>query len=77
MGAQKILTVNLFLNYLWIIFFNYFQDIQLGLIVSVLMILTLFFYFKTEWTTTSLMLVPYFIWLLYATYLNYQIYQEN
>ena len=76
-GAKKILLVNLVLNYLWLVFFNYFQDILLGLIVLVLMVLTLYFYFKTEWTQKSMLLIPYFIWLLYATYLNYQIYMEN
>lgn len=76
-GALKSLIVNLVLNYLWIISFNYFRNIRLSLIIMVLLVLTLFYYFKEESGPYSYLLVPYFLWLLYATYLNWQIYVAN
>jgi len=76
-SAMKILFVNLFLNYLWIIAFNQLQDIKMSLAISVLMLLTLVYYFGHDWTNISVILIPYFLWLIYATYLNYQFYIDN
>lgn len=77
-GAKKILLTNLALNYVWIIAFNRFKDIKLGLLLIVFMIATLGFYFKTEYSPQlSILLIPYFIWLLYAGYLNARIFIEN
>jgi len=76
-SARKSLIVNLVLNYLWIVSFNYFRNIRLSLIIMILLVLTLYYYFNEDWGQYSYLLIPYFIWLLYATYLNWQIYLAN
>lgn len=76
-SAKKILFVNLFLNYLWIIVFNQLHDIALSLTIIILMVLTLIYYFTHDWTNISYLLLPYFLWLIYATYLNFQLYLNN
>ena len=77
LSAKKILFVNLFLNYLWVIVFNYLKDLQMSLVISILMLLTLMYYFSHDWQSMSILLIPYAVWLTYATYLNYQFYIMN
>jgi len=76
-SAKKILFVNLFLNYLWIIVFNQMQDLKMSLAISILMLLTLLYYFNHDWSNLSYLLLPYLMWLIYATYLNFQLYMNN
>ncbi len=76
-SAKKILFVNLFLNYLWVIVFNYFKDLQMTLVIIILMLMTLMYYFVPDWNNLSIILVPYAVWLTFATYLNYQFYIMN
>ena len=77
---NKVYYSQLFLNLLWpILFFNLkfrfigtVEIIFLSLVV--LLLLTLYFrYYKTSFSLT----IPYFIWLLFATYLTFSIYLLN
>ena len=77
---NKVYYSQLFLNLLWpILFFNLkfrfigtVEIIFLSLVV--LLLLTLYFrYYKTSFYLT----IPYFIWLLFATYLTFSIYLLN
>jgi tryptophan-rich sensory protein len=76
-SAKKILMDNLFLSYVWMCIFIYLQDPKLSLVVSILMVMTLLYYFSRDWSELSIILVPYLIWLLYTTYWNYHIYMNT
>lgn len=76
--ANKKLLIGLFilqwiLNVSWNPVFFYFQNAGLGLVVIVLLTLLIglfLFYFWSDLGFKSLLLLPYFIWLLIATSLN-------
>ena len=76
-STKKILMDNLFLSYVWMCIFIYLQDPKLSLVVSILMVMTLLYYFSRDWTELSIILVPYLIWLLYTTYWNYNVYMNS
>ena len=62
------------LNILWSPLFFYFHRIKLALICIVLMDVFVFLTIKEFYKTSkpaSLLLVPYFLWILFATYLNF------
>ena len=63
----------LILNFLWTPTFFYLQNIVLALIVIILLdifvILTIKSFYKVS-KISSLILIPYLIWILFATYLN-------
>ena len=63
----------LFLNLLWTPAFFYLQNIVLALIVIILLdifvILTIKSFYKIS-KISGLILIPYLLWILFATYLN-------
>ena len=66
-------TVQLALNLLWTPAFFYLQNIVLALIVIILLdifvILTIKSFYKVS-KISGLILMPYLLWILFATYLN-------
>ena len=66
-------AVQLILNLLWTPAFFYLQNIVLALIVIILLdifvILTIKSFYKVS-KISGLILIPYLIWILFATYLN-------
>ena len=66
-------AVQLILNLLWAIVFFYLKNMFLALIVIILLdifvILTIKSFYKVS-KISSLILIPYLIWILFATYLN-------
>ncbi len=66
-------STQLLLNFIWSpVFFN-FKSISGGLIIIILLdifvILTIFEFFKAS-KIAGLILIPYLVWILFATYLN-------
>lgn len=71
--AYALFYTQLLLNLFWSFFFFGMQRIPLGMIDIVLLDITLMGTIATFWQssrTAALLLVPYLLWILYATYLN-------
>ena len=72
--------IQLFLNYIWPILFFKKKNLKLSLYSIVVL---LFFVMKTYWNfrkydeSASDYLVPYLLWIVYATFLNYKIEKLN
>ena len=67
-------VTQLFINFAWIPVFFGFKNIGLALAIVVLMdVLVLFtiIEFSKISKTAGRILIPYFIWILFATYLNF------
>jgi tryptophan-rich sensory protein len=68
------------LNILWPIIFFQYKNISLAFFILIFLCLfislTLFEFSKTD-SVSTLLLVPYFIWSLFALYLNMYIYIYN
>lgn len=66
-------ATQLILNCLWTPAFFYLQNILLALIIIILLdifvLLTIYSFYKVS-KFASLILIPYLIWILFATYLN-------
>lgn len=73
------LYANLILNYLWIIVFNRVRNYKYSFLIILGMIMTLVGFYITNMSqeNLSLVLIPYFIWLIFASFLNYYIWTEN
>ncbi len=73
LNAIKLYAIQLFVNFLWSIVFFRFQMPWLAFIVILLLdflvILTIKA-FKDINKTAALLLIPYLVWILFATYLN-------
>ncbi len=75
-----IFGLNLFLNGIWSMFFFYMQNVGLALIdlaliwSSLLCVLVLSFKLERK---VFYLLVPYFLWVSFASYLNFMIYILN
>lgn len=73
-------AVQLFLNFAWSFLFFYFQSPLLGLIDISLLPLFIGFTIRAAWSisrVSSFLLIPYFLWTLYAFSLNLAIYHLN
>lgn len=72
--------IGLFFNFIWsIIFFNlkwYLFSIVWIIVLIILVIILMKRYFK-ENKTSFYLLIPYILWLLFATYLNIRVYLLN
>lgn len=71
--ALSLFFFHLILNFCWYPAFFMMKNILLALIISVLMLITLIVVFYFFWKiskTSVLVLIPYFLWLCFATYLN-------
>ncbi len=66
-------VIQLALNLIWSPVFFGMKNIGLGLIIIILMdifaLLTIIQFFKVS-KTSALVMIPYFLWILFATYLN-------
>lgn len=70
----------LLFNALWsIVFFGFRQPFAALVIILVLLVLIALTikWFKVVSTTAAYLLVPYFLWVCFATYLNYKIWALN
>jgi len=66
--------IQMILNGLWSPVFFYFKNMTLAFVIIILMdifvLLTIKEFYKIS-KTASFLLIPYFIWILFATYLNF------
>jgi len=67
-------TTQMILNLIWSPIFFYFQDIKLAFVIIILMLVFLLFtiisFYKIS-RMSAYLLVPYFVWICFAAYLNY------
>lgn len=72
--------IQLILNSVWSIIFFGFQRIDIALMEIILLwlfiALTMFFSFKTS-KAAALLLIPYILWVSFAGYLNFAVWQKN
>ena len=72
--------IQLMLNYLWVFVFFGMQSWLGGFIVIILldvMILYTILEFYKENKLSAYMMIPYLLWCIFASYLNWQIYLLN
>lgn len=77
---NNLYIVNLFFNVLWCFIFFYIYEFNLAfyvlLTLNVILLTQIYYVYKYD-STATLMLVPYFLWTLFASYLNYSINKLN
>ena len=67
-------TLQIILNFLWSPAFFLMKNIGLAFVIIILMDIAVFFtiiYFYRISKLAAYLLIPYFIWILFATYLNF------
>jgi len=75
-AAATVFTLNLFLQVLWtyVFFYNaYFFGGLVVLVILDLLTMIMFWLFYEISHIAGLTIIPYFIWLLFATYLNWAV----
>ena len=75
-----IFITQIILNLLWTPVFFESHDIKLAFFIIIALIILVFiniilFYKKSK--TAAFLLIPYFLWLIFASYLNYEIIKLN
>ncbi len=78
--ALKIYALQLIFNFLWSFLFFYFKNPALALIDIVLMIITIsatMIAFSKISKKAAWLLIPYLLWVLFATALNFEIWRLN
>lgn len=70
----SLFLVQLILNFLWSPVFFYWKNITLSFVIIILLLgfllMTIINFYKiSKWS--AILLIPYFLWICYATYLNY------
>ena len=75
-----IFITQIILNLLWAAVFFESHDIKLAFFIIIALIILVFiniilFYKKSK--TAAFLLIPYFLWLIFAAYLNYEIIKLN
>jgi tryptophan-rich sensory protein len=74
--AATLFTLNLFLQVLWtfVFFYNayFFSGFMVLIILDFAGALLIWAFYQIN-RTSGLMLIPYFLWLLFATYLNWAV----
>ena len=73
-------SIQLLLNFIWSPIFFGMQNIRLAMIVIVLMwlfILLTIIAFKQHNKTSAMLLIPYFLWVSFACYLNFSFLRLN
>ncbi len=78
--AYLIFATQLFLNFCWSIFFFRFHSPALALVDIILMVITIImtiFIFSSFSKTAAWLLVPYILWVSFATILNFSIWYLN
>jgi translocator protein len=79
-NALKIYAVQLFFNFLWSFLFFYFKNPTLALVDIVLMVITIsitIISFSKISKKAAWLLIPYLLWVLFATALNFEIWRLN
>jgi len=74
--TNQIYWIHLIFNALWTILFFYFQSISLALVDIIILwclILALIFLFNRENKISAILIIPYFLWVSFATLLNLSI----
>lgn len=78
--AMIFFTMQLFLNFMWSTIFFTMTDIQGALIIVIIMwlfvLLTIIEFYKIS-KPAAYLLIPYFLWISFALYLNFEIYILN
>ncbi len=72
--------LQLLLNILWTPVFFVFKNVGLALVIIILLDVLVYFTIKNFYKVSKqagIVLLPYFVWILYATYLNAGIYFLN
>lgn len=72
--------LQLAVNFLWTLLFFRLRDPMLGMVALVLLIILTIWYISTASRTSTLagwIMIPYLLWLLFATYLNWYVYANN
>ncbi|MBO5949016.1 tryptophan-rich sensory protein [bacterium] len=67
-------TIQMILNLIWSPIFFFFQQITLALVVIILLDIFVILTIKKFYSISKLsavLLIPYLIWILFATYLNF------
>lgn len=75
-------TLGLILNLVWTFIFFTFRNLSLSLLIIIIidivtLILILYLSSSSLTIRSAYLLIPYLIWLLIATYLNYRLYVDN
>ena len=73
-------SIQLFLNFIWSPIFFGMQNIRFAMIVIALMwlfILLTIIAFKQHNKTSAMLLIPYFLWVSFACYLNFSFLRLN
>lgn len=76
----SLFAVQLLFNFLWSIGFFYLQNPLLGLMVIIILDMLVAYYILRTYPVnkvSSLLFVPYLVWILFATYLNAFIFAYN
>lgn len=76
----RLFTIQLILNFLWSILFFYFRNPLAGAIDILLLEILIIWYAVKSWPqfkVSSLLFVPYILWISFATYLNLYILFNN
>lgn len=79
-GSLKLFFFHLFLNAIWSPIFFGLHDLALAFLVIVIMDITLIFIIKNFYKlnrTAGLILIPYLLWIGFATILNFSFWQLN
>jgi translocator protein len=79
-GAILLFSLQLFFNFWWSILFFKFHFLALSLADIVLMVITILltiFTFASTSRAAAWLLVPYILWVSFATFLNYTIWLMN
>lgn len=72
--------LQLAVNFLWTLLFFRLRDPMLGMVALVLLIILTIWYISTASRTSTWaawIMIPYLLWLLFATYLNWYVYNYN
>lgn len=78
--ALQLFALQLVLNVFWSVVFFGLHSIGGGLFIIVLLVMTLLATIRRFWPISkfaAICLIPYFIWLLFATVLNFTIWRLN
>ncbi|MCP5369225.1 MAG: tryptophan-rich sensory protein [Rickettsiaceae bacterium] len=77
---KNLYMLQLILNWSWTPLFFYYHLIGFSLIslaVMDIIVVTIIFFSYNNIRSVSLLMIPYLLWLLFATYLNFYIWQYN
>lgn len=79
-GSLKLFWVHLSLNAVWTPIFFGLRNLELAFIVIITMVVSLLFVIKSFYKTdklSSYLLIPYLVWISFATFLNFTIWILN